>query len=50
MNTTEFIQKAEILVDKIHKKCWSGEIYVEDADRYEMMVYAAVSNFCKRSE
>lgn len=46
----EFIQKAGELVDKIHKKCWIREIYVEDAERYEMMVWFAVSNFCNRQK
>lgn len=43
-----FISKAETTLDKIKQKCLNGEIYVEDASRYEFMVCMAVSNFVNK--
>lgn len=43
-----FISKAETTLNKIKQKCINGEIYVEDASRYEFMACMAVSNFVNK--
>ena len=43
-----FISKAETTLNKIKQKCLNGEIYVEDASRYEFMACMAVSNFVNK--
>lgn len=45
--STEFIIKAEQVLDNIFNKRMKREIYVEDAIRYEEMVIRAVSNYFK---